>query len=45
MAEKKLGYAGRIKNSGVQRVEAPAGAEAKRGKTVTRKGSDLRGGK
>lgn len=41
MSDKK-GYAGRIKNSGVQVVKAPFENESKRGKSVTKKGSDLR---
>lgn len=43
MAEK--GYAGKIKNSGVQVVKAPAAVSAPKGKGTVKTGKDLRTGK
>lgn len=40
----RKGYAGAIKNSGVQHVKAPFASNEK-GKGVTKKGNDLRTGK
>lgn len=42
MSDKK-GYAGRIQNSGAQKVEAPFG-DAKKGKASVKTGEDLRSG-
>ena len=39
---KKSGYAGRIKNSGTQYVEAPMKPGAGSGKGIVHKGGDLR---
>lgn len=44
MAE-KMGYAGKISNSGTQKVKAPTSANGKRGKAAVKTGDDLRGGK
>ena len=41
MAENK-GYAGKIQNTGAQKVAAPFGASAKKGKSTVKTGSDLR---
>ena len=38
----KNGYVGKISNAGVQVVEAPVKPKAKKGKTVVKKGDDLR---
>ena len=43
MSEKS--YAGKIKNSGSQKVTAPYPADAKKGKSEVKKGTDLRTGK
>ena len=43
MAEKRPTYAGRIKNSGVQKVEAPF-ATSKKSLAVVKNGDDLRCG-
>jgi len=43
MADKK-GYAGRIQNSGAQKVKAPLAGGAKKGGGTVRTGDDLRGG-
>lgn len=44
MKKEGKGYAGRIKNSGAQFVEAPFKTE-KKGKNIVHKGNDLRTGK
>lgn len=44
MAETK-GYAGRIGNSGAQKVTAPHANGAKKGKSTVKTGEDLRSGK
>lgn len=41
MAEKKGSYAGRISNSGAQKVDAPF-KNTKKSKAVVKKGDDLR---
>jgi hypothetical protein len=41
MAEKKSSYAGRLSNSGAQKVEAPFGGK-KKSRAVVKKGDDLR---
>ncbi len=38
----KSGYAGKIKNSGVQVVKAPAAVNAPKGKGTVKTGKDLR---
>ncbi len=43
MADKK-GYAGRIQNTGVQKVEAPFGGGGKKGNGTVKTGTDLRAG-
>ena len=45
MAEKKCGYAGKISHAGVQKVEAPMGGSASKGKSSVKKGNDMRTGK
>lgn len=45
MAEKKCGYAGNIKNAGAQKVQAPMAADAKKGTSTVKTGTDLRAGK
>ena len=42
--KKKSGYAGRIQNSGAQKVQAPLANESKKGNATVKKGSDLRTG-
>ena len=42
---KKCGYAGSIKNSGVQKVQAPLGGKTKTGNGTVKTGNDLRTGK
>lgn len=44
MADKKCGYAGSIKNSGAQKVQAPLANQSKKGTANVKKGEDLRGG-
>ena len=39
------GYAGRIQNAGAQKVQAPFGTGAKKGKSTVKTGGDLRTGK
>ena len=39
------GYAGKIQNAGAQKVQAPFGASAKKGKSTVKTGGDLRTGK
>lgn len=41
----KKGYAGEIKNTGVQKVKAPLGGGNTKGKGTVKKGTDLRTGK
>lgn len=41
----KSDYIGKITSAGTQKVEAPVKASPKKGKSATKKGSDLRGGK
>lgn len=41
----KSGYAGKIKNSGVQVVKAPNSGAAPKGKSTVKTGKDLRAGK
>ena len=41
MAEKK-GYAGKIQNTGAQKVNAPFGGNPQKGKSTVKTGSDLR---
>lgn len=43
MAEK--GYIGKVSNGGSQVVKAPVSPNTKKGKTVAKKGDDLRSGK
>ena len=43
MADKK-GYAGRIQNTGSQKVEAPFGSSGKKGNSTVKSGTDLRTG-
>jgi hypothetical protein len=43
MAEK--GYAGKIKNTGVQNVKGPYAGGQKKGKSTVKTGNDLRNGK
>lgn len=38
----KNGYVGKISNAGTQVVEAPVQPKGKKGKTVVKKGGDLR---
>lgn len=45
MADSKCGYAGRIQNTGVQKVTAPFANSAKKGKSTVKTGNDLRSGK
>lgn len=50
MAEKKFGkgfcgYAGSIKNSGAQKVQAPMADKSKKGTASVKTGDDLRNGK
>ena len=45
MTENKHGYAGSIKNTGSQKVQAPFATEAGKGKSTVQKGTDLRSGK
>lgn len=45
MADKKCGYAGKIQNSGAQKVQAPLASQSKKGTSTVKKGEDLRGGK
>ena len=42
---KKNGYAGKISNSGAQKVTAPLQTNANKGKAVVKTGTDLRSGK
>ncbi len=44
MADKK-GYAGRIQNSGGQKVQAPLANNGKKGNSTVKTGNDLRTGK
>lgn len=44
MTDKK-GYAGRIQNSGSQKVQAPLAGNGKKGNGTVKTGSDLRTGK
>lgn len=44
MADKKCGYAGKIQNSGAQKVQAPLASQSKKGTSTVKKGEDLRGG-
>ena len=39
------GYAGKIKNTGAQKVKAPAQDAGKKGKGTVKTGNDLRSGK
>ena len=43
MANEK-GYAGRIQNTGAQKVEAPFGSAGKKGTSTVKTGTDLRSG-
>ena len=43
MAEKK-GYAGKIQNTGTQKVSAPQQSTGKSGKSTVKTGTDLRAG-
>lgn len=47
MADGTRGYAGKIQNTGAQKVKAPFASGAKKGKSTVRTGGDLRtkGGK
>lgn len=45
MKKETKGYVGNISNAGSQVVKAPHLAEVKKGKTVKKTGTDLRGGK
>lgn len=45
MADKKTGYAGKIQNSGAQKVQAPLANQGKKGNATVKKGEDLRTGK
>ena len=45
MKKEAKGYIGNISNAGSQVVKAPHLAEVKKGKTVKKTGTDLRGGK
>lgn len=42
MADGKCGYAGKIQNTGAQKVKAPFANSAKKGKTTVKNGNDLR---
>jgi len=44
MADKKCGYAGKIQNSGAQKVNAPFANTGKKGTSTVKTGSDLRTG-
>ena len=44
MADKKCGYAGKIQNSGAQKVNAPLANTGKKGTSTVKTGSDLRTG-
>ena len=44
MADKECGYAGKIQNSGAQKVQAPLASQSKKGTSTVKKGEDLRGG-
>lgn len=41
----KTSYAGRIQNSGAQKVKAPLATETKKGNATVKTGTDLRTGK
>lgn len=45
MADNKNPYAGKIKNTGAQVVQAPYAEKGKKGETKIIKGNDLRSGK
>lgn len=45
MADSKSGYAGKIQNTGAQKVNAPYAGGGKKGKSTVTKGGDLRTGK
>lgn len=42
MADGKCGYAGKIQNTGAQKVKAPFAGSGKKGKTTVKTGGDLR---
>ena len=44
MADNKTGYAGKIQNSGAQKVQAPLANQSKKGTATGKKGDDLRTG-
>lgn len=44
MADKKCGYAGKIQNTGAQKVNAPFANTGKKGTSTVKTGSDLRTG-
>ena len=43
--KKRAGYAGNIRNSGAQKVQAPFGGNTPKGKATVQSGDDLRTGK
>lgn len=45
MADGKCGYAGRIQNTGAQKVKAPFASGGKKGKSTIKTGGDLRTGR
>lgn len=45
MADSKSGYAGKIQNTGVQKVNAPYASGGKKGKGTVTRGNDLRPGR
>lgn len=45
MADSKCGYAGKIQNTGAQKVKALFSTGAKKGKSTVKTGGDLRTGK
>ncbi len=45
MSDSNRGYAGRIQNTGAQKVKAPFSTGAKKGKTTVKTGNDLRTGR
>ena len=42
MSDTRNGYAGKIQNTGAQKVKAPFATSAKKGKTTVKTGNDLR---
>jgi len=45
MSDSKSGYAGKIQNTGAQKVKAPFANSGKKGKSTVKTGSDLRTGR